>query len=192
VSTPYHHGSLRDVLLREGRQLLMTEGSQAVTLRGLAKRAGVSHSAPLRHFADRDALLDAIAAQGFDELIAALTAAEEVNDLRSRLSGYAHAHVHFALENGPLMDLMFSGAGRTEDSLAAQAASRFFAQGAALLGENAPGRPGTLPFLLAGTLEGISSLAGTGRLPRELVDEVTETAVEMMLPAIEEQLNTDR
>jgi AcrR family transcriptional regulator len=192
VSTPYHHGSLRDVLLREGRQLLMTEGPQAVTLRGLAKRAGVSHSAPLRHFADRDALLDAIAAQGFDELIAALTAAEQVNDLRPRLSGYAHAHVHFALENGPLMDLMFSGAGRTEDSLAAQAATRFFAQGAALLGEDAPGRPGTLPFLLAGTLEGISSLASSGRLPRELVDEVTESAVEMMLPAIEEQLNTDR
>ena len=192
VSTPYHHGSLRDVLLREGRQLLMSEGPHAVTLRGLAKRAGVSHSAPLRHFADRDALLDAIAAQGFDELIAALTEAEQVNDLQSRLSGYAHAHVHFALENGPLMDLMFSGASRTEDSLAAQAATRFFAQGSALLGEAAHGRPGPLPFLLAGTLEGISSLASTGRLPRDQVDDVTESAVAMLLPAIEHQLNTGR
>jgi AcrR family transcriptional regulator len=189
VSTPYHHGSLRDVLLNEGRQLLMAEGAQAVTLRGLAKRAGVSHSAPLRHFADRDALLDAIAAQGFDELVSALAAAEQLNDLHSRLNEYAHAHVHFALENGPLMDLMFSGAPRPQDSLAAQAATRFFAQGAAMLGENAQGRPGPMPFLLAGTLEGISSLASTGRLPRDQVDEVTEAAVALLLPAVQQQLN---
>jgi AcrR family transcriptional regulator len=188
VSSPYHHGSLRDVLLSEARQLLTTEGPQAITLRGLAKRAGVSHSAPLRHFPDRDALLDALAAEGFDELVAALGAAEQHDDLHARLSEYAHAHVHFALENGPLMELMFSGAPRPADSLAARAANRFFGQGSAMLGENGKGRLGPLPYLLAGTLEGISSLASTGRLPRDQVDEVTEAAVTMMLPAIRNQL----
>jgi AcrR family transcriptional regulator len=190
VSTPYHHGSLRDVLLSEARQLLTTEGPQAVTLRGLAKRAGVSHSAPLRHFPDRDALLDAIAAEGFDELVSALSAVGEHTDLRARLSEYAHAHVRFALENGPLMELMFSGIPRTTDSLAAKAANRFFVQGASMLGENGTGRLGPLPYLLAGTLEGISSLASTGRLARDQVDEVTEAAVTLMLPAIREQLDT--
>jgi AcrR family transcriptional regulator len=189
VSTPYHHGSLRDFLLAEGRKLLMEEGPQAVTLRGLAKRAGVSHSAPDRHFRDRDALLDAIAAEGFEELVAALSAAQHHTNLHARLSGYARAHVHFALENGPLMELMFSGVSRAGDSAAAQAASRFFAQGAAMLGEDSNGRPGPLPFLLAGTLEGISSLASTGRLARDQVDEVTATAVRLLLPAIQEQLD---
>jgi AcrR family transcriptional regulator len=189
VSSPYHHGSLRDVLLSEARRLLTTEGPQAITLRGLAKRAGVSHSAPLRHFPDRDALLDALAAEGFDELVAALGAAEQHDDLHARLSEYAHAHVHFALENGPLMELMFSGAPRPADSLAARAANRFFGQGSAMLGENGKGRLGPLPYLLAGTLEGISSLASTGRLLRDQVDEVTEAAVTMMLPAIRNQLD---
>jgi AcrR family transcriptional regulator len=167
----------------------MEEGPQAVTLRGLAKRAGVSHSAPVRHFKDRDALLDAIAAEGFDELAAGLSAAEQHEDLHTRLSGYAHAHVQFALENAPLMDLMFSGVARAADSAAAQAANRFFAQGAAMLGESGKGRPGPLPYLLAGTLEGISSLASTGRLARDQVDEVTEAAVALLLPAIQEQLD---
>lgn len=189
MSTSYHHGSLREVLIAEGRQLLMEQGSQAITIRGLAKRAGVSHSAPLRHFKDRDALLDVIAAEGFDELTAALHAAQRHEEFAARLSDYAHAHVHFALENGPLMQLMFVSTPRAQDSPAVQAATRFFAQGAAMLGEQGHGRPGPLPFLLAGTLEGISSLASTGRLAADQVDEVTDAAVAVLLPAILEQLD---
>jgi AcrR family transcriptional regulator len=189
VPTSYHHGSLREVLVAEGRQLLMEQGSQAITIRGLAKRAGVSHSAPLRHFKDRDALLDVIAAEGFDELSAALQAAQRHDEFRDRLSDYAHAHVRFALDNGALMELMFAGTPRAADSPATGAASRFFAQGAAMLGEQGHGRPGPLPFLLAGTLEGISSLASTGRLAADQVDEVTDAAVAVLLPAILEQLD---
>lgn len=169
--------------------MLMTEGPQAITIRGLAKRAGVSHSAPLRHFRDREELLDAIAAEGFDELSSALGMAERHEDFHDRLSGYAHAHVRFALDNGPLMELMFAGTPRTEDSPAGQAATRFFTQGAAMLGEQGHGRPGPLTFLLAGTLEGISSLASTGRLALDQVDEVTDTAVALLLPAILKQLS---
>jgi hypothetical protein len=70
-----------------------------------------------------------------------------------------------------------------------QAAGRFFAQGAAMLGEQDGGRPGPLPYLLAGTLEGISSLASTGRLALDQVTEVTDAAVALLLPPILEQLD---
>jgi len=188
-TTPYHHGSLRQVLLEEGRLLLAERGVAAVTLRELARRAGVSHAAPLRHFPDREALLDAIAAEGFDELTAALVSAAEPTDLHERLSLYAHTHVHFAVANAALMELMFSrnlnpGNGGT----AAHSAARFFTLGARLLGEANPQALGPLPYLLTGMLEGISSLAARGRLPKDRIEEITSAAVEVLLPMAQSQL----
>lgn len=190
----YHHGSLREALLDEARRVLLGQGSEAVTLRELARRTGVSHGAPARHFADRDGLLDALAARGFDELSHQLERAAAGGDVAERLRSYAHAHVRFALSDGPLMDLMFSRIavrpGR-ESTPATDAASRFFALGAQLLGERDPHRVSTLPYLLAGTLEGISALAASGRLPQDRVAEVTDAAVAMLMPAILDQLGSD-
>lgn len=189
MSTPYHHGSLRQVLLEEGRLLLAERGVAAVTLRELARRAGVSHAAPLRHFPDREALLDAIAAEGFDELTAALVSADVPTDLHERLSVYSHTHVHFAVANAALMELMFSrDLNPGNGGAAAQSAVRFFTLGARLLGESDPQTLGPLPYLLTGMLEGISSLAARGRLPKERVEEITTAAVDVMLPAIQKQL----
>ncbi len=190
VSTSYHHGSLRQALLDEGRRLLAEKGLSAVTVRELARRTGVSHGAPLRHFPDREALLEALAAQGFDELTDALLAADLAGDLPARLSVYAHTHVAFAAGNGALMELMFSRDLRpgVSDGEAARSAARFFAQGARMLGEQDPSELGPLPYLLAATLEGISALVARGRLPRERIEEVTSAAVRVMLPAIRDQL----
>ncbi|NUT73346.1 TetR/AcrR family transcriptional regulator [Pseudarthrobacter sp. C4D7] len=189
MSTPYHHGSLRHVLLEEGRLLLAERGVAAVTLRELARRAGVSHAAPLRHFSDREALLDAIAAKGFDELTAALESADVATDLHERLSIYSHTHVHFAVANAALMELMFSrDLNPRNGGAAAQSAARFFTLGALLLGESDPQALGPLPYLLTGMLEGISSLASGGRIPKDRVEEITAAAVEVMLPAIQKQL----
>lgn len=190
MSAAYHHGSLRQALLDEGRQVLAEHGLPAVTFRELARRTGVSHAAPLRHFPDRAALLDALAAQGFDELTGALAAADLAGDLPSRLDVYARTHVGFAAANGALMELMFSRDLRpgASDGDTAPAAARFFALGAHMLGEQDPHRLGPLPFLLAATLEGISSLVVRGRLPQERIDEVTAAAVELLLPAIRNQL----
>ncbi len=189
MSTPYHHGSLRQVLIEEGRLLLAERGVAAVTLRELARRAGVSHAAPLRHFSDREALLDAIAARGFDELTAALVSADVHTDLHERLSIYAHTHVHFAVTNAALMELMFSrDLNPGNGGAAAQSAARFFTLGARLLGEPDPQALGPLPYLLTGMLEGISSLAARGRLPKDRVDEITSAAVAVLLPALQNQL----
>lgn len=188
MPTSYHHGSLRDTLLEEGRRQILEEGPSSLTLRGLAKRAGVSHSAPLRHFDDRDALLDAIAAAGFAELIGELETAAELPILQARLTRYARAHARFALEKGPLLELMFSA--RPGDGVAAESAARFFVLGGALLGERAGREPGPLPYLLAATLEGIGSLVASGRLPADRIDEVVDAAVAALLPAVEERLSS--
>ncbi|TCU46852.1 TetR/AcrR family transcriptional regulator [Curtobacterium sp. PhB146] len=189
---PYHHGSLRQELVREGRALLVEEGQQAVTVRELARRVGVSHGAPLRHFRDREAVLDAIAADGFDELRGHLEAARGPGDLGPRLTEYVRAHVRFAQENGPLVQLMFTstddGPRPDGDHGSWSSAERFFALGAELLGERDPASMGPVPFLLAATTEGISALAAAGRIPPERVDEVVVAAVRMLLPQIEQQL----
>src|SRR5580704_19303956 len=62
---PYHHGHLRDTLLAEAERTLREQGVEQLSLRDLARQAGVSHAAPRRHFADRQALLGALAAAGF-------------------------------------------------------------------------------------------------------------------------------
>src|ERR1700757_2284011 len=74
-STPYHHGNLREALLEPAIRLTAEAGPAAFTLREVARRAGVSHNAPYRHFHDKDDLLAAVAAEGYNELTAAMTAA---------------------------------------------------------------------------------------------------------------------
>lgn len=99
--TTYHHGDLRAALLERARTVLEHDGPGALSLRALAKRAGVSHNAPYRHFADREALLAALAAEGFRLLAEALSAAT------GRAMG--EAYVRFALEHPQLFRLMFGG-----------------------------------------------------------------------------------
>jgi len=69
---PYHRVNLKQSLLDAALGLLAEEGPQAFTLREVARRAGVSHNAPYRHFKDKDDLLAEVAAQGFDRLTAAM------------------------------------------------------------------------------------------------------------------------
>src|SRR5471030_1466849 len=71
-ATSYHHGALRAALIRSAREILESEGYEALTLRAAARRAGVSQAAPYNHFADKAALLAAIAALGFKEFAAAM------------------------------------------------------------------------------------------------------------------------
>jgi AcrR family transcriptional regulator len=184
VKAGYHHGALRQALIEEGRRLLLEQGVEAVTFRELARRVGVSHAAPGQHFAGRDGLLAAIAAEGFDELADGLRGAARERDLHRRLSVYAHGHVRFAMENGPLMALMFSA--RTGDAGATvrEAAERFFALGAELLGEDAHTDGASSAYLVAATLEGIGALVIAGRLSRERLDGVVDDAVRMLLPVV--------
>ena len=66
--TTYHHGDLRAAVLSAAWKMVEKEGVEGLSVREAARRAGVSHNAPYRHFAGRDALIAALVAEGFDEL----------------------------------------------------------------------------------------------------------------------------
>ncbi len=107
---PYHHGDLRNELLTAGVELLAEGGVDALSLREAARRAGVSHAAPYRHFADRQALLDAIATEGFAHLTTVMRAALDTagSAFADRLRALAGAYVRFALERPAQFQLMFA------------------------------------------------------------------------------------
>src|SRR3954464_5665118 len=75
ATRPYHHGNLREELLREGERALESGGAAGLSLREVARAIGVSHAAPRRHFADKQALLDALAEAGFARLTSKLRGA---------------------------------------------------------------------------------------------------------------------
>jgi AcrR family transcriptional regulator len=108
----YHHGDLRQALIDAALRALETDSVDAVTMRRLAREAGVSHAAPYHHFPDLDALLAAVAARGFGMLqgeIAAQAAATAPDDPFQRLQNAGTAYVAFALSKPELFRLMFSG-----------------------------------------------------------------------------------
>jgi AcrR family transcriptional regulator len=107
VPRAYHHGDLRASLIRAGAQLLDVQGYDVLSLRQVAAHAGVSHNAPYRHFADRRALLSAIALEGFQTLADGqlATAPGSADD---ELVQAARFHLRFALTRVGMYRLMFT------------------------------------------------------------------------------------
>ena len=105
----YHHGNLSRALLKEGTALINDKGHDKLSMRELARRTGVSPMAAYRHYADKDSLLAAIAADGFLQLTAKLKAVDDTGgDDRSPLLQAGIAYVMFALEQPALFRLMFT------------------------------------------------------------------------------------
>ncbi|MGW4767358.1 TetR/AcrR family transcriptional regulator [Nocardia sp. NPDC004278] len=104
----YHHGDLPSALVRAAVELLEESGATELSLRAAARRAGVSTAAPYRHFADRNALLSAVAAVGYRELAAHLAAAHPSPTKAEDLAAIAVAYVQFALERPGLFRVMFA------------------------------------------------------------------------------------
>ncbi|WP_020137844.1 TetR/AcrR family transcriptional regulator [Streptomyces sp. 351MFTsu5.1] len=99
---PYHHGDLRRAILGAALDVIAADGPAALSLRDLARRAGVSHAAPAHHFKDRTGLLTAIAAEGFGLLAAALGEATDLKDAGVRYVRFAREHpAHFQVMFAP-------------------------------------------------------------------------------------------
>jgi len=122
----YHHGDLRATLVTEGLKQLEAGGLESVSLRALAKSAGVSPNAPYRHFADKTALMGALAAEGFLRFADLVVAASEGGGTQA-LREQGRAYLGFALEHPSLYRLMFSpyGYSLTSDTCQREAGRAF-------------------------------------------------------------------
>ncbi len=105
----YHHGALKQALVAAGLDLLEEAGLEGLSLRAIAARVGVSHTAPKNHFGGLTGLTSAIAAEGFRRHAAAMQAQlPDGADRRTRLRAAAEGYVGFALDHPALFQLMFS------------------------------------------------------------------------------------
>jgi AcrR family transcriptional regulator len=107
---PYHHGDLRRAIVKAALEILHETQSLEFSLRELARRAGVSHNAPYKHFADKRELLAAVSAAGFETLTKRM--AREIaglDDARERLFAMLRAYIDHGVENPALYSLMFGG-----------------------------------------------------------------------------------
>ena len=107
----YHHGDLRNALLVASEEELIKKGPEKFSLRGCAKRAGVSHAAPSHHFKDTEALLQALAARGFARLTDELRSEQQdaATDPKAQLVAAGIGYVNFGICNPQLFSLMFGG-----------------------------------------------------------------------------------
>lgn len=104
---PYHHGNLRETLLAAADAVLARQGATGITLRDVAKAAGVSHAAPYHHFASLDEMLAAVAERGFAQLAMAMAAPAGESDPRERLLQICEAYVNCARSHPAQFRLMF-------------------------------------------------------------------------------------
>jgi AcrR family transcriptional regulator len=205
---PYHHGNLREALLKAALRLISEVGPTAFTLREVARRAGVSHNAPYRHFRDRDELMAAVSTEGYGELTRTMRdAVKQESSSLARLKQAGLAYVKFALRHPEHFTVMFDApASKPSEKLcinpskmkikypaAAEAAEESFRTLRTLV--EACQREGVLPAgdskqlaLLAWSMvHGIAKLAITGRFPFSSKTEVltfAEYVIENSLPTV--------
>jgi AcrR family transcriptional regulator len=105
---PYHHGDLRNALLESARSILEKEGLESLSLRAVARGAGVSHAAPYRHFPNHESLLVELATEGFVDLRAEIVGAAAVPGHESdRIAKIGAAYMRFVAKKPALSSLMF-------------------------------------------------------------------------------------
>jgi AcrR family transcriptional regulator len=175
----YHHGDLRRALLAEALRTIQEEGVETLTLRSVGANLGVSRTALYRHFADKSALLGAVAAEGFRMLREALVdAVAKAPDPLSGFEAQGRAYVRFAIEHPSHYRVMFGGVGgsRSDHPEAVQEGAGAFGALVGLLvtlqaqGLARPGDPLPLARFIWSTVHGVAMLAIDGQWEHEHAD----------------------
>ena len=193
----YHHGDLKNTLIKAGVEILSKEGVGGLSLRKVAQRAGVSHSAPYAHFPDKQSLIAAISTEGFNQLYTELEAAispHKKNPKKQLIEG-AKAYVRFAEQNTDTFNIMFSGVLEKEKDYPSfvEISSKTFklvvdvvqaCQDAGIL----PTAPANLMAVSVwGQVHGILSLALEGQVSHMVLDKYT--IQEVISFSLEQMLN---
>ncbi|MFJ3922159.1 TetR/AcrR family transcriptional regulator [Streptomyces sp. NPDC090022] len=192
TDAPYHHGNLREALLARAETVLVTSGADSLSLRALARDLGVSHAAPGRHFRDRQALLDALATNGFVRLNERLRAAVDApGPVAGRLAGMGRAYIGFAVAHAPLLSLMFTAKHaddssaelreRGHESLRIAAELIALAQRERAVREGDPARLAQVAF---STVHGLAALAVGSLLEDTPLSEATDLALDVLLTGL--------
>lgn len=170
----YHHGDLRAACLRAARELLEEDGSAALSLRAVARRAGVSPTAPYRHYADRDALVSAVAGEGYLELTGYLGAAHPEPASPEDLAAVAVAYVRFALDHPALFRAMFAEPCDPNSPQRVQATDAITAYLEAIVRRAFPGaEPEGMSTAIWALVHGLAFLFLDGKLDSSSPDAVT-------------------
>lgn len=170
----YHHGDLRAALLREGLKLLEERQGDDIALREVARAAGVSATAVYRHFPDKAALLQALAAQGIERLAQAQQAAfEKAGGGSAGFAATGRAYVRFALESPALFRLIFSSSPERQSEIGdgdrVPEAFRMLRDNAALLAP-AGAHPGEVQMIAIRSwaqVHGLAVLMLDGQVPKD-------------------------
>ncbi|MFC9429609.1 TetR/AcrR family transcriptional regulator [Streptomyces sp. NPDC056987] len=189
---PFHHGNLRAELLERAEAVLRERGVEKLSLRELARDAGVSHGAPRSHFIDRGALLDALAERGFDRLAKAVEAAVRTLPKDSRtdfglLRAAGSAYLDFAAHNPDLAALMVAAKADDTSRPVHDAALRLFTTMTALVTTALSPRfndretAERLTLLLSATVQGICSLMTSGRISATQGDALLDDAIHVFI-----------
>jgi AcrR family transcriptional regulator len=179
----YHHGDLKNALINAGVEILSKEGVGGLSLRKVAKKAGVSHAAPYSHFADKQALIAAISTESFRQLY------ERINDVAEKykkdpakqLTEAAWAYVQFALDDPDRFKVMFSGILEKEKEYPefVEASQKSFQQVVRIIEANqTAGRLGSGPSDLAalsawGMIHGFIMLLLEGQISHTVLEQMS-------------------
>lgn len=178
TARPYHHGDLRQAVLDAAIVAVAEAGPAGVSLRDLARRAGVSHTAPAYHFGDKAGLLAAVAAQGYDLLADALTDAQQRT---GSVLEVGVAYVRFAVGHRAHFEVMYRPDLYHADDPVVRAArdraGEALYSGIGSLPDGRAGHDARLAGVAAWSLvHGFATLWLTGVLPSGLGDDLETTA----------------
>jgi len=173
----YHHGNLRAACVDAGIRLVEEDGPDAVTIRGVARMTGVSHTAPLHHFRDRAELMHEIAERGFDLLLERLAreARPGAGPLEA-LRTYGIAYVLQAVDHPGLFDVMFAPCDDPPGEAAYRRLVDLCAEAQAA-GELPGDDPFRLALLVWSTVHGLAALYGHMGLDSGMSGQPTDARV---------------